>query len=315
VFLSLAFLLAAPPAPSVADLLSEKVAARLLVPAYVFPGTAPGSAEKKYWDALIAAGSPECPVVAVINPASGPIDRATPEMEPARVKAYTDLLARAAKENPRLKFVMYVSLANSKTRQIGMQVEFAVRPDANGDIDAWLKHYPPEKHPNLIGFFLDEHPAFDKAEIAAAEKVRDYTAKKLPGGIVFLNVGRANGGAAILTRERPNEVALLWEYPAAENFRDKFALPAWAEEKANGRYVFPRQRFAVLVHSKRELEAGFVRLVNGPPPAGKRAGWLYVTDRKLGPDRHPWDKLPVYWGELVKAVKAQNAAKKRPRED
>jgi hypothetical protein len=313
VIAAFAFLLAAPPQPAapagVADLLAEKVAARLLVPAYVFPGTAPGSAEKKYWDALIAAASPECPVVAVINPASGPIDRATPEMEPARVKAYTDLLTRAAKENPHLKFAMYVSLANSKTRQIGMQVEFAVRPDAADDIDAWLKFYPPEKHPNLVGFFLDEHPAFDKTEIAAAVKVREYAAKKLPGGVVFLNVGRANGGAAILARERPNEVALLWEYPAGESFREKFALPSWAEEKAKGRYAFPRHRFAALVHSKQTLEKGFVKRMNDPPPAVKRVGWLYLTDRELGPGQHPWDKLPAYWDELVKAVKAQNAKK------
>ena len=54
-------------------------------------------------------------------------------MEPGRVKAYTDLLTRAAKENKHLTFAMYVSLSNSKTKQIGMQVEFAVRPDANDD--------------------------------------------------------------------------------------------------------------------------------------------------------------------------------------
>jgi hypothetical protein len=204
---------------------------------------------------------------------------------------------------------MYVSLANSKTRQIGMQVEFAVRPDTNDDIDAWLKYYPPEKHPNLVGFFLDEHPAFDKDEIAVARKVRDYAAKKLPGGVVFLNLGRANGGATILTPDLPNEVALLWEYPAKENFKEKFALPDWANEKKSGRYVFPRQRFAVLVHSKTRLEADFVPLINNPPPNGKRVGWLFVTDRELGPTSHPWDKLPAYFDDLVKAVKAQNKAK------
>jgi hypothetical protein len=290
------------------DLLSDKLAARLLVPAYVFPGTVPGSAERKYWDALIAAAGPDCPIVAVINPASGPIDRTTPEMEPTRIRVYTDLLVRAAKENKHLKFVMYVSLANSKTKQIGMQVEFAVRSDATGDIDEWLKHYPPDKHPNLIGFFLDEHPAFDKEQLASARKVRDHAAKKLPGGVVFLNVGRANGGAAILSPDLPNEVALLWEAPASANLKDKFALPAWTEEKVKGAPVFPRHRFAVLVHSKARLDGEFVRLINDPPPTGKRIGWFYVTDGEVGRNRHPWDQLPPYWGELVKAVRAQNAA-------
>ncbi len=134
-FLNLALALAAAPD---ADLLSDKVAVRLIVPAYVFPSTVAGSAEKKYWDALIAAASPECPIVAIINPASGPIDRATPEMEPAHVKAYTDLITRVAKENKHLRFVMYVPLANNKTKQIDGQAEYVVRTDATDDIDAWL---------------------------------------------------------------------------------------------------------------------------------------------------------------------------------
>jgi hypothetical protein len=309
-FAALALLLAAAPEAPAADLLSDKLAARVLVPAYVFPDPAPGSAGRTYWDGLIAAATPDCPVVAVINPANGPIDRNTPEMEPIRVKLYTDLLARAAKENKNLHFLMYVSLSNSKTKQIGMQVEFAVRSDAADDIDLWLKHYPPEKNPNLVGFFLDEHPAFDKEQIAAARKVRDHAAKSLPGGVVFLNLGRANGGATILTPDLPNEVAVLWEYQEKQNLREKFTLPDWADEKAKGAYVFPRQRFAVLVHSKGKLEADFVPLINDPPPKGKRVGWLFVTDRELGPTSHPWDKLPRYWDDLVKAVKAQNAAKK-----
>jgi hypothetical protein len=312
-FVLAVFALAVASAPAFAqpaDLLSDKFAARLLVPAYVFPGTTPGSAELKYWDALIAAAGPDCPIVAIINPASGPIDRATPEMEPARIKAYTNLITRAAKENKHLHFVMYVSLANSKTRQIGMQVEFAVRSDATDDIDAWLKHYPPDKHPNLIGFFLDEHPAFDKEQLGAAHKVRDYAAKKLPGGVVFLNIGRANGGAPILTRDLPNEVALLWEAPDKDNLKERFSLPEWADEKAKGTHIFARHRFAVLVHSKRKLEESFVPLVNDPPPKGKRVGWLYVTDRAVSSNRHPWDKLPPYWDDLVKSVRAQNTAKK-----
>lgn len=199
-FVLSAFALAGLASPAIAqgELMSEKVAARLLVPAYVFPGTAPGSAELKYWNALVAA----------------------------------------------------------------------------------------------------------------ARKVREYAAKNLPGEPVFLNVGRANGGATILTPDLPNEVALLWEAPEKDDLKGKFALPAWAEKKANGAYVFPRHRFAVLVHSKGKLEREFVPLINDPPPKGKRVGWLYVTDREVARDRHPWDKLPPYWDELVTAVKAQNSAKK-----
>src|SRR5205823_487972 len=54
------FALAAAPQPAVAGLLSDKFAARLLVPAYVFPDPAAGSAGRKYWDALVAAATPDC---------------------------------------------------------------------------------------------------------------------------------------------------------------------------------------------------------------------------------------------------------------
>lgn len=304
---TLALLLAAPQPQ--ADLLADKLAVKMLVPAYVFPDPTPGSASRKYWDGLISAATADCPIVAIINPASGPIDRKTPEMEPIRVKLYTDLITRAAKENKHLHFVMYISLSNSKTKQIGMQVEYAVRDDTNDDVDAWFKHYTPDKHPNLIGFFFDEHPAFDKEQIAKARAAREYAAKKMPGGLVFLNLGRPNGGATILTPDLPNEVAVLWEYPASNSFKDKFSLPAWADEKSKGEYVFPRNRFAALVYSMPKLDGGLIPLANDPPPKGKRVGWVFVTDRELAADRHPWDALPAYWPELVKAIAAQNAKK------
>jgi hypothetical protein len=94
-------------------------------------------------------------------------------------------------------------------------------------------------------------------------------------------------------------VALLWEAPASADFKDKFVPPAWANEKTNGAFVFLCHRFAVLVHSQATLESGYVPLINDPPPAGKRVGWFYVTDREVGRHRHPWDKLPPYRNDLV----------------
>lgn len=112
----------------------------------------------------------------------------------------------------------------------------------------WLEHYPTST-PSLIGFFLDERPAFDKEQFVAARKVRDCAVKPLPGGVMSPNVGRANG-ATVLTHDRPNGVVLLREAPEEDNLRDRFARPAWADEKAKGAHVFPRHRFAALVHSK-----------------------------------------------------------------
>src|SRR5687768_16366735 len=73
---------------------------RLLVPAYFYPA---GKGEQK-WDKLIAAAD-RVPIVAIVNPASGPGRRADPN--------YTAILERAAKAK-RLTLIGYVTTSYAK---------------------------------------------------------------------------------------------------------------------------------------------------------------------------------------------------------
>ena len=284
--------------------MSDQYAARLLVPAYIFPNLdpkQPGGLKK--WDTLIKSAAPDCPIVAILNPASGPVDPTDKAGEPLRIKCYQALLADANKRSQALRFVMYVPLAQRKKTANGQ--DWLVRANATADIDTWLKTYPPADFPNLIGFFLDEHPASDPDQLAAAKTVREYAANQLPGALVFLNVGRLTD-TKILDMRNTSEVAILWENSAKVDLKAKLTLPAWADEKAENAFFFQRRRFAALVYEKPKLQADFVALVNARPPAGKRIGWLYVTDRNAN-----WDDLPSYWPDLVAAVKKQNIDPKK----
>jgi hypothetical protein len=100
---------------------------RLLVPAYFYP------AEQglKEWNRLIAS-SARVPIVAIVNPASGPGKQADPN--------YVKLLKRAG-EARKLTLIGYVATSYGK------------RPlqEVQADVDRWLRLYP-----GIQGIFFDE---------------------------------------------------------------------------------------------------------------------------------------------------------------
>jgi hypothetical protein len=74
---------------------------------------------------------------------------------------------------------------------------------------------------------------------------------------------------------------------------DKYELPEWAGG-------FKPDRFAALlnhVRGVREMEQAVAEAVR------KRMGFVYVTDAGLP---NPWNRLPVYWGLEVEAVRVVN---------
>jgi spherulation-specific family 4 protein len=90
----------------------------LLVPAYFYPA----GEGLKHWDRLIAS-SARVPVLAIVNPVSGPGDKADAN--------YTKLLDRARRQAG-LTLLGYVS------------TRYARRPlaDVQADVDRWLRLYP-----------------------------------------------------------------------------------------------------------------------------------------------------------------------------
>jgi hypothetical protein len=128
----------------------------LLVPAYFYPA---GDGLQE-WDRLLAAAD-RVPIVAIVNPASGP-DKAVDTN-------YEKLLARAKKAK-RLTLLGYVTTS------------YAKRPaaDVKADVDTWLRLYPA-----IQGIFFDE-------QASAAEHV-DYQAE------LYQHVRKTRGLSLVVT--------------------------------------------------------------------------------------------------------------------
>lgn len=127
------------PADPVSDRAGPETQVRLLVPAYFYPA----GEGRAHWDNLLAAAD-KVPVVAIVNPASGPGRRVDPN--------YVAIFDRA--KETKITLIGYVSTS------------YAKRPiaDVQAEVDMWLKSYP-----GIQGIFFDEQPS-------AAEHVSYYAA-------------------------------------------------------------------------------------------------------------------------------------------
>jgi hypothetical protein len=112
----------------------------LLVPAYFYPA----GEGLQHWDHLLASAD-RVPIVAIVNPASGPGKTADAN--------YEKLLGRA-KRAKRLTLIGYVTTS------------YAGRPiaDVQADVDTWLKLYP-----SIQGIFFDEQASSGEHEAYQAE--------------------------------------------------------------------------------------------------------------------------------------------------
>ncbi len=128
----------AAPAPT-AEQAAQMPTLRLLVPAYFYPA----SKGLTHWDNLLAAAD-KVPIVAIVNPASGPGRRVDPN--------YVAIFDRA--KQTKIRLIGYVSTSYAK-RTIA---------DVQADVDGWLKLYP-----GIQGIFFDE-------QTSAAEHVPYYAA-------------------------------------------------------------------------------------------------------------------------------------------
>jgi hypothetical protein len=114
---------------AIADEPAAQPPQRILVPAYFYPSRDGMTA----WKELLASAN-ETPVVAIVNPASGPGRRADPNYEE---------VFRLAKSS-KATLIGYVTLS------------YARRPAAEvyAEVDAWVKFYP-----GIQGIFFDEQPS------------------------------------------------------------------------------------------------------------------------------------------------------------
>jgi hypothetical protein len=174
----------------------------LWVPAYYYPN-GPGLRE---WNRLIAAAK-SVPIVAIVNPASGPGARVDPYIAAA--------ITRARKGN--VTIVAYV--ATQYTHKPLAQVK--------EEVDTYLRFYP-----DIEGIHFDEQSSNAKDVDYYAELYR-YVRKRIPGATVLNNPG-TTCASEYVSRPTSDVVCLFERDRAFEEFRP----PAWASR-------FPASRFCV----------------------------------------------------------------------
>lgn len=136
----------------------KKPPVRLLVPAYFYPA-GEGLAT---WNRLFES-SARAPIVAIVNPASGPGKNADDN--------YREVLKKA--RATKLTMVGYVTLG------------YAKRPlaDVQADVETWVRLYP-----DIRGIFFDEQPSA-AAEAPFVAKCSDYARRKIANALIFTNPG------------------------------------------------------------------------------------------------------------------------------
>jgi hypothetical protein len=182
------------------------VAMRLWVPAYYYP-FGPGLRE---WNRLIASAK-AVPIVAIVNPASGPGDHVDTN--------FAAILPRARKAGVTL--VGYIG--TQYTRKPLQQVQ--------QEIETFLKFYP-----DIQGFHFDEQSSEARGVEYYAELYR-YVHQRIPNALVVTNPGTlCDPGYAA----RPaSDVIALFEN---EHGFEKFRPPAWISR-------FPGSRFCIQTHN------------------------------------------------------------------
>ena len=179
---------------------------RLLVPAYFYPA-GDGLAA---WKRLLSSAE-KAPVVAIVNPDSGPGQRVDDN--------YSAVLRLAKTSQATL--IGYVTLGYGKRPLSAVKA----------DIDRWLDFYP-----GVAGVFLDEQPSqADQAPVALASF--SYARRRFPNGLIVSNPG------VVCAREYlgGNDGPSICVFEQGTGF-DAFALPDWSSR-------FGPERFAVLIYN------------------------------------------------------------------
>jgi hypothetical protein len=237
---------------------------RLWVPAYFYPA---GEGLEE-WDRLMKSGR-QVPIVAVVNPASGPGEKVDPN--------YVAVTDRARKAG--LPLVGYVST------QYGKRSLDAVK----ADVDNWVRFYP-----KIQGFHVDEQSS-EAARVDYYAALYQYVRRKIPDALVLSNPG-TECASAYLSRPAADAICLFERDKGFEDFHP----PAWAKP-------FPPSRFGVIAYDVKTADK-----MREHVRAAERhgIGHVYVTDAR---GANPYNRLPTYWDDEVRAIRQINKANSAPR--
>ncbi len=173
----------------------------MLIPAYFYP-SGPGL---KLWERLIE-DSDRVPIVAVVNPATGPGESSNLD--------YGSIVRRASKR--KLVLIGYVS------------TNYGQRPmtEVTADVDHWVEFYP-----EIRGIFFDAQPS-DAKHVEHYARLREYARKKIEGALVVANPGTLCDGA-FAARPTSDAYCVFMSSTGFENFR----LPRTADRQPPGLFA------------------------------------------------------------------------------
>ena len=236
---------------------------QILIPLYIYPNWyAPADYQ---WPDVVSASS-QVPIVAIINPASGP----TPTPNSDYVRGMNDLLAADD-----VKMIGYV------------RTDYTNQPLATvkAEIDAYANEYDTW----ITGIFFDEVSNVS-ADLAYYTEIYDYARAKPTFDLVVVNPGT-------------NTDEVYFSQPAADvGTIFESASASWTGYTAPG-YLnqYDRSKFSMMVHGtsaestmKQHLDLAITR----------GFGYVYVTDETFA--GNPWDNLPTYWDAEVEYIEQLN---------
>lgn len=181
--------------------------------------------------------------------------------------AYTVIIAKAQSAN--IKIIAYVSTSYAKR----------TAAEIKHDIDLWIQFYP-----TVQGIFFDEQTS-DAAHADFYLDVATYARTKIKNAFIVTNPGTICA-EDYFSKQVADTICTV---ESAEGL-EKYATPAWAMK-------YPAANFYGLAY-KIDKPHGMHASLKAVEK--KHFGYVFITDGKLP---NPWDRLPQYWDDEVKAVK------------
>jgi hypothetical protein len=240
---------------------------QILLPLYIYPNWY--DKNKYAWKQVITAAK-KVPIIAIINPNSGP-NNAPPNTD--YQQGIKDL------HQAGIKIVGYVP-SNYSNRAIQ-----AVK----ADIDLYTTYF------QVDGIFIDEAASsIDKANYY--HQLYQYIKSKSTSYNVIINPG-VNLDESYLSQGVADIIITF------ENYQKNWSTYAPARHQKS----YPAQNFAALVHStanRKLMKSTLDRAVKN------NLGYIYITnDSTNTPNKNPWDTLPEYWQSEVNYIQQLNSSK------
>ncbi|MFK7963162.1 MAG: spherulation-specific family 4 protein [Burkholderiaceae bacterium] len=250
-----------------ANPLFEPSKLELLVPAYFYPGT-----DDLHWPALNAAAG-KVPLTVIMNPASGPGEKADP--------AYVEAVAKVRAAGATVIGYVHISYGKRPMKQV------------QADVELYRNLY------EIDGIFLDEMASDSTPKsVSYQSQLISQIKADSPDWTVVGNPGVMPD--AVHLGEQGADIVVSFEDTAAQWLlaRDGDLRSIKGPRSSP---LLAGASLAQLVHTTTD-EQLVHQIVSTAAMGGIKA--LYITNDKMD---NPWDTLPVWWTTLVDHIAAINS--------